>query len=106
PGAGWVGREQRIATLTTPDGPLRVNLYLVGKGDERAAVVYWYQGPSHASAGEWESKFWTLWDGLRFHRTDIALIRVTAFGYASEEESSTRSALSLAEAVFPTINRR
>ena len=39
-------------------------------------VLYWYQGAHRAVASEYLSKVYLMWDSLRYHRSDEALVRV------------------------------
>ncbi len=77
PGAGWsqtvsgyidVPVEQTHQTI-------RVNRYIVSKGDDKSAVLYWYQTPHRVIANEYDAKFWLVADSVRYHRSDTALVR-------------------------------
>jgi EpsI family protein len=78
PGSGWV----RILsdTVTVPiagrSEPIEVNRYVVGKGDAKSLVMYWYQSRDRVVASEYAAKFYVMADALRYNRTDTALVRV------------------------------
>jgi EpsI family protein len=78
PGSGWVPTESSKLDIPIPgrDGPIHVNRYIVSKGDERSLIIYWYQTPYRVIAGEFTAKFYTMVDGLRYHRSDTSLVRV------------------------------
>src|SRR5665647_1106241 len=52
PGTGWIPEATGEVTLDTADGAITVNRYVVAKGKERAAVLFWYQRPRRVVAGE------------------------------------------------------
>ena len=53
-----------------------MNRYIVSHGEERDLVYYWYQNPHRVTANEYLSKFYLIWDALRYRRSDEALVRV------------------------------
>jgi EpsI family protein len=91
PAAGWTPESTGLIAI----GPITVNRYVVVKGPDRAVVLYWYQTPRRAVAGEWAAKFWLLPDALRDRRTDTALVRVTG----ADESAATR----FAERLYPVL---
>lgn len=104
PGAGWTPEASSSIELATAAGPLEMNRYLVRQGPARALVLYWYQTPRRAIAGEWESKFWLIADALRDHRTDTALVRVTAFpGVGGETNNAYAEAERFSQTVYPLL---
>src|SRR5436190_12192935 len=79
PGAGWVmadGGKIKIA----PAGlhAFEANRYVIHNGDQRAVMIYWYQGRGNAVASEYWAKIYTVLDGVRRRRSDGALVRVMA----------------------------
>ena len=79
PGSGWTPESSGDLLLSTSAGAITVNRYIVVRGLERLVALYWYQTSRRTIAGEWASKFWLVADGLRFRRTDTALVRVIVF---------------------------
>jgi EpsI family protein len=80
PGSGWVPISNSRLDIAVPGepAPIEVNRYVVGKGDYRSLVVYWYQTPYRVMAGEFQAKFFTIVDGIRYLRSDTSLVRVIA----------------------------
>jgi len=103
PGSGWTPEYSGDLLLATSAGAITVNRYIVVHGLERLVALYWYQTPRRAIAGEWASKFWLVADGLRFHRTDTALVRVVALSSPSRDEAATASAADFARKVYPNL---
>ncbi|HEV2764094.1 MAG TPA: EpsI family protein [Pyrinomonadaceae bacterium] len=79
PGGGWAVKPQPKVRITPAGGgaAFDANHHLVSKGDQQLVMLYWYQGRGRFTAGEFWNKTYTLWDGLRRHRSDGALVRVT-----------------------------
>jgi EpsI family protein len=103
PGSGWTPESSGDVQLSTSVGAITVNRYLVVNGPERLVALYWYQTPRRAIAGEWASKFWLVADGLRFHRTDTALVRVIAWSSPGRDEAATASAADFARKLYPEL---
>jgi EpsI family protein len=80
PGTGWIQESSHIVSLQVPGeaGPIPVNRYVVSHGEDRALVLYWYQGAHRVVASEYLSKLYLMVDALRYRRSDVALVRVTA----------------------------
>lgn len=77
PGSGWEPLLSTTATLTTADGTaVRVNRYLLQRGEQRAVVLYWYQGRGRVESNEYRVKWDLLRDSLLRRRSDEALARV------------------------------
>ena len=99
PGSGWVmsnGGQMVIAPAGAP--AFTANRYVIQNGNQRALMIYWYQGRGNAVASEYWAKIYTVLDSLRRRRSDGALVRVMApFGPNSPAEAE-QSALELASA--------
>ena len=77
PGSGWVEQESTTEIIPVANGPaLEVNRYVVGKGNSRSLVYYWYQSRGRAVANEYKAKGYVMLDAIRLNRTDTALVRV------------------------------
>ncbi len=103
PGSGWTPESSGDLLLSTSTGSITVNRYVVVHGRERLVALYWYQTPWRAIAGEWASKFWLVADGLRFRRTDTALVRVIELSSPNRDEAATASAADFARKVYPEL---
>ena len=104
PGSGWEALESEVATVVTPNGPVRVNRYLLQNGDARALVLYWYQGRGRVQASEYLVKWDLLRDAALRQRSDEALVRIVVPRSGSEEDSF-RLAQSVAERLIPVLDQ-
>ena len=50
--------------------------YIIGNGDNRQFVIYWYQAHGRSVANEYMAKVYLVTDAMRLNRTDGALVRV------------------------------
>ena len=92
PGSGWVMNEGGDLKITRQDGSsFKANRYVIQKGNERALVIYWYQGRGRSVANEYWDKMYTVFDSVAQRRSDGALVRVIA-----PIETSTEGAEKLA----------
>lgn len=87
PGAGWEPLESAPVQLALSTGPVPVNRYLIANGDQRALVLYWYQGRGRISANEYLVKWELLRDATLRRRTDEALVRVIVPIRGTEDEA-------------------
>lgn len=106
PASGWAPRQTGEINIDTAAGMLTVNRYVVANGAERAVVLYWYQTPRRAIAGEWASKFWLIVDGLRDNRTDAALVRIIVWSAAGGEDLATATASNFAAVFYPALHQQ
>ncbi|MGH9486272.1 MAG: exosortase C-terminal domain/associated protein EpsI [Terriglobales bacterium] len=102
PGAGWepVTNDRIPLGMNAPDGkPALVNRYVVENSGARDIVLYWYQAQGRIIASEYWGKFYLVWDAMREHRRDGAIVRVVvSIPYGAQTGPSTATALSLARA--------
>jgi EpsI family protein len=105
PGSGWAPSESSIVPIAVPgrDGPIRVNLYLVSKGDAQSVTLYWYQSRGRVVASEYAAKIYTVLDAIRFNRTDTALVRVVVPVTESGQDAARRVAEGFVADVFPAL---
>src|SRR5438477_13209721 len=70
PGAGWVMSDGAVITITPRDGrqPFPANRYVVQNGNDRALMIYWYEGRGRAVASEYLAKVFTVIDSVRRRR--------------------------------------
>jgi EpsI family protein len=79
PGSGWVMNDGGQATITPAVGPSFIaNRYVIQNGNQKALMIYWYQGRGKAVASEYWAKVYTVIDSVRRRRSDGALVRVMA----------------------------
>ena len=103
PGSGWEALGSTVAAVNTPDGTVEVNRYLLQNGDERALVLYWYQGRGRVQASEYMVKWDLLRDAALMHRSDEALVRIVVPIVESEEISFDLAQL-VAEKLVPALD--
>jgi EpsI family protein len=103
PASGWTPEVTGDVTLDTAAGAITVNRYVVANRMQRAVVLYWYQTPRRAIAGEWAAKFWLVADSLRDRRTDTALVRVIAWPGEGGEQAATTVAMRFARDLYPPL---
>jgi len=96
PGSGWVMSDGGKMTITPTGAPsFEANRYVIQNGNQRALIIYWYQGRGSAVASEYLAKIYTVLDSVRRRRSDGALVRVmTPFGNSPAD--AEKSAIELA----------
>ena len=82
---------------------IRVNRYIVSKGDEKSAVLYWYQTPHRVIADEYDAKFWLVADSVRYHRSDTALVRIVVPVQRDQDEKAVGLGVKFVQAVYPVL---
>jgi EpsI family protein len=75
--------------------PFVANKYLIQNGEQRALLVYWYQGRGRAVASEYWGKIYTVLDSVRMRRSDGAMVRIT-IPVGNADTNSLQSAIGLA----------
>jgi len=96
PGSGWSMTEPGRLTITGSDGSsFVVNRFVIQKGGQQQAMLYWYQGRGRAVASEYWGKIYTVIDSVRLRRSDGAMVRVIV-PIADSEETALKAAAELA----------
>jgi EpsI family protein len=107
PGAGWTMSEgKRVAITSQSDGStFEANSFVIQNGNERALMIYWYQGRGRTTASEYWGKFYTIFDSVRRRRSDGAMVRVMVpMGNSPEEAHKTAAEIaSLAASELPAF---
>jgi EpsI family protein len=106
PGAGWSPlRKDRIMITLPGHRPFPANRYLIAKGEERQLVLYWYWAHDRGVASEYRAKFYMIADSIRMHRTDGALVRLSAILAANQDtETVERVLLAFTRNIVPLLN--
>jgi EpsI family protein len=110
PGAGWepieVGRKiipVRSGDVTSPRD-IDVNRVVIGKGLNRAVVLYWYQSHRRIVASEYWGKVYTVLDSVRYNRTDAAMVRIVVpIPDGLSTEMADEEATTFVQALFPHL---
>jgi EpsI family protein len=108
PGAGWEPLSSRTEVLATPEGQAPVNRYLLQNHQDRALVLYWYQGRGRVASNEYLVKWQLLRDAALRHRSDEALVRIIvpiAKNVAAGEDSAYALASAQAQRVIGELYR-
>src|SRR5204863_1309716 len=105
PGSGWVMSGGGQVTITPSNGssPFAANRYVVQNGNNRALMVYWYQGRGRAEASEYWAKIHTVLDSVRRRRSDGAMVRIMVPLGDSQKESE-KIAVDLASQVAAELS--
>ena len=106
PGAGWSPvRFTRIQITVSGQAPIKVNRYIVSKGDDRQLVLYWYLAHNRTLASEYWAKFYLVADSIRLNRSDGSLIRLSTPIAAGETADIAQERLvALASQVVPQLS--
>jgi EpsI family protein len=103
PGTGWEPLDVATADVTLPDGAAgRVRRLIVRKNMERAVVLYWYAVHGRTLADETISKAWLLYDSIRYHRSDAALVRIVVPVHG-DLDAAEHQGLAFAHDVLPYL---
>ena len=80
PGSGWLVHLWRVIDMPVPgkSETIPINEYVLEKDGQRILVLYWYQNGRRVWAEEFQVKLHLLPDLLRYHRSDVSLVRVVA----------------------------
>ena len=104
PGSGWEALTSRQVPLQTSSGRVLVNRYTLQRGQEKAVVLYWYQGRGRVESNEYKVKWNLLRDAAIKRRSDEALVRVVVPARTSEDEAF-RVATQVAQTLVPAVTR-
>jgi EpsI family protein len=76
PGGGWEIESLSRTTFEASGTPLSVNRAVIGKGQVKQLVYYWFEQRGRRLASEYDVKWYLFVDGLLKRRSDGALVRV------------------------------
>ena len=107
PGSGWVPSLQDTVHINVPGRPdaIEANRYVVGKGDQKSLVLYWYQSRDRVVASEYTAKFYVVADALRYNRTDTALVRVILPIVDNDIERSQKAAIDFVQSFYVPLRQ-
>jgi EpsI family protein len=103
PGSGWEPLSSRTEVLATAQGPAPVNRYLLQNHEERALVLYWYQGRGRVASNEYLVKWQLLRDAALRRRSDEALVRIIVPVLKGDEDSAWKLASAQAQRVIAEL---
>jgi EpsI family protein len=106
PASGWLTHAWDIVDLPIPGRPagIPVNKYLLEKDGQKILVLYWYQNNRRVWAEDFGMKLNLLPDLIRYHRSDISLVRViTSVDSAGSIDKAFRTVGQFTGELFPTL---
>jgi EpsI family protein len=102
PGAGWEALTSSQVAINTPSGPVNVNRYVLQRRDEKALVLYWYQGRGRVESNEYRVKWNLLRDAALKSRSDEALVRIVVPAKTTVD-AAFREAAEVAKVLVPAV---
>jgi EpsI family protein len=107
PGAGWTFDSQTYTEIQDINGKTyKVGEYVIGNGDIKQFVIYWYQAHGRSIPNEYVAKGFMVADAIRMNRTDGALVRVITQVMPSESlESARERAVRFTQQMAPNLPR-
>lgn len=107
PGAGWVQEQSGMVDVAIPGEPntVRLNRYLVSRGQNQSAVLYWYQARNRTIASEYAAKFFTIADAIRYNRSDTSLVRVVVGVDGRGPDYAIRTAIGFVKSFFEPLKQ-
>ncbi len=107
PGAGWTFDSRTYAEFQDVNGKdYKVGEYVIGNGDVKQFVIYWYQAHGRSIPNEYIAKGFMVADAIRMNRTDGALVRVITQVLPSESLDTARArAINFTQQMAPNLPR-
>lgn len=105
PGSGWTPSQSGTIAIPVPgeENPIRVNKYVVSRGQNESIVLYWYQARNRVIASEYSAKIYTVADSIRYNRSDTSLVRVVVNVTDGDTKAATQTAVSFVQAFFKPL---
>jgi len=104
PGTGWEWVDRRLERISVgPGRGIDINGNVARKNGAQSLVYYWYQSHGRATASEYRNKLLLVQDALTLHRSDGALVRVTAPAFPRTARSADLTAF--IRALYPILAR-
>ena len=108
PGSGWLETSSKISYLAVPGQAqsIPVNQLTYEKQDSHILVLYWYQNDRNVWAEEFWAKLRLLPDLIKYHRSDVSLVRLVAPVHGPTPEGELRDSSQLARLIFGDLAQR
>jgi EpsI family protein len=106
PGSGWIDLRSAEIPVDVPgeSSPIRINRYVVAKGEDQSLVLYWYQTAHRVIANEYWAKLYLIWDGLLYRRSDASVVRVIVpITETQKENAAQETGLQFIRALYPSL---
>ena len=107
PGSGWVPSQSGMIDIPISQeaNTIRVNRYVVARGQNESVVLYWYQARNRIIASEYSAKIFTVVDAIRYNRTDTSLVRVVVGVNEGNTRDASDAAVSFVQSSFEPLRR-
>jgi EpsI family protein len=104
PGSGWQPTESSKVDAPVDGGEsIRINKYVVSKGEEQSVVLYWYQSHGRVIADEFAAKFYLVLDSIQTHRSDTALVRVVVPVIKGDTVHAVDTGMDFVKSMYPVV---
>lgn len=105
PGSGWEPLQEGLIDVPVSVAPrtIRINRYIVSRGENASVVLYWYQTRQRVIASDYSAKLWLVLDSVRYHRSDTALVRVVVPVVNGNDAQATETAVDFVKSMFPLL---
>jgi EpsI family protein len=103
PGSGWQPSETGRIDVPIGRENIRINQYVVSKGQAQDVVFYWYQSQGRVIADEFAAKFYLISDSIKHHRSDTALVRVIVPISHDQTEHAEKVGVDFVQTFYPVI---
>jgi EpsI family protein len=103
PGSGWQPSESGRIDVPVNGSSIRINQYVVSRGEAQSVVLYWYQSQGRVIADEFAARFYLIEDSIRKHRSDTALVRIVVPIPQGGTERAEKIAVDFVQAFYPAI---
>jgi EpsI family protein len=104
PGTGWEWVDRRRERVSVgPGRDIEINSNVARKNGQQDLVYYWYQSHGRAIASEYRNRLLLVQDALTLHRSDGALVRITAPLLARDARAADPAAF--IRALYPILTR-
>ncbi len=108
PGNGWQPESAGTLSLSVPGerAPIKINRYSVSSRQNRILAFYWYQTPHRVVASEYLARIYLILDGLRYRRSDTAMIRVLSPIIDDREDAAQLNAVEFIKTVYGPLKQQ
>jgi EpsI family protein len=101
PGQGWV-LSSKMENVLTIDGRLvSLTKMVTEKGQNRAAVIYWFQANKRTSHGTFWQKIYAFWSKILDSREENAFVRVSVSLHNKSTEEAFYEGIEFVKAFYP-----
>jgi len=108
PANGWTEESAGLISVKVPgeNEAIPVNRYVVMKDGQRKLVLYWYQNQHRVMTSEYLSKFYLIYDSLRYRRSDEALVRVITDISAEGDAGAEQHAIQFIQDLYQPLKQQ